>query len=83
MLLINIKPEHSWVNRHEFHFSLEPDRGKMFRQIADEPGKLVYIQADGDELSYILDKFHSIRWTRDTKVIRWYGEDARFILGNL
>jgi hypothetical protein len=56
-----------------------------------------YIQADGDELGYILNKFGNIpKLATDIKlekelhndsprayVMRWYGSDAAFIIGNL
>jgi len=40
------------------------------------------IQADGDELNYIEHRFWNVRWAKSS-VVRWYGEDAIFIVGNL
>ena len=43
------------------------------------------LQADGDELDYISDKFGLIAAPRPKgqQVVRYYGDQARFILGNL
>lgn len=53
-----------------------------------------YIQADGDELAYILNKFSGIPKLRDyevsgldhvpvARVMLWFGDDAKFIVANL
>lgn len=48
---------------------------------ADEVREL---QADGDELDYISDKFGIAALVpKGQKVVRYYGDQARFILGNL
>lgn len=43
------------------------------------------VQADGDELDYVLRRFENLCRTRDVslRVVRWYGELAQFIVGNL
>ena len=42
------------------------------------------IQADGDELDYISDKFGIAALVpRGERVVRYYGDQARFIVGNL
>ncbi len=41
------------------------------------------VQADGDELVYIETRFINLRNVRRTRVVRWYGDDAVFIVGNL
>lgn len=40
------------------------------------------VQADGDELEYVLRTFKGIR-SCDNRVIRWAGDDATFIVSNL
>jgi len=40
------------------------------------------VQADGDELRIILQQFHNLPTTGE-RIIRWYGDDAKFIVGNL
>jgi len=46
---------------------------------------VVSIQADGDELEYISDKFGLVAAPppKGQKVVIYYGEQARFIIGNL
>ena len=41
-----------------------------------------HVQADGDELELIRDKLSNIPMA-DRRVVKWYGEDARFIIMNL
>lgn len=56
---------------------------------------VIEVQADGDELDYLMRRFpfvvnnmpkemspDNIRWV-PSKVVRWYGDQARFIIGNL
>lgn len=47
-------------------------------------GEFVFtVQADGDELAKILQKVEGIRKVRHQNVVRWTGDDARFIVENL
>ena len=39
------------------------------------------IQANGDELEHILSKNNNIP-TSSKRVVRWYGDHAKFIVGN-
>lgn len=55
------------------------------------------VQADGDELLYLWNRFSFVRegrsidtrtkgttsWTAMPRVIRYFGDDAKFIVGNL
>lgn len=41
-----------------------------------------YVQADGDELNYILRKITNIPMAQQG-AIKWYGDHAKFIVGNL
>lgn len=41
------------------------------------------VQADCDELAYIENEFTGIPRVKGKWVVRWYGDDARFIAGNL
>lgn len=48
------------------------------------PDNVISIQADGDELDLICERFGvaAIR-PRGSNVVRWYGDTAKFIVGNL
>lgn len=41
------------------------------------------IQADGDELEYIKSYFCNLPFVTNKRVVIWFGDDARFIAGNL
>ena len=41
------------------------------------------IQADCDELEYIFKKFSNIPYVSNKRVVRWFGDHAKFIVGNL
>lgn len=43
----------------------------------------VMVQADGDELAVINDEIQGVRKAYKKRVVRWFGEDARFIVENL
>lgn len=40
------------------------------------------VQADGHELEYIQNRFTNLP-TVNNRVVRWYGDYAKFIVGNL
>lgn len=44
--------------------------------------KVVMVQADGDELGHIESEFSGLPMGKG-RVIRWFGDHARFIMGNL
>ena len=41
------------------------------------------VQADGDELEEILSQFANLLYHSDSAVQKWYGDTAKFIVGNL
>jgi hypothetical protein len=41
------------------------------------------VQADGDELDYILRNFKNIPVSTNVTVVRWFGDVAKFIAANL
>ena len=41
------------------------------------------VQADGDELEYIMKNFAGIPTCVNNRVVSWYGDHAKFIVGNL
>lgn len=41
------------------------------------------VQADGDELDYIKEKFSNIPFPTHKKAVAWYGDMAKFIVCNL
>jgi len=53
--------------------------GEEIPQIASITTK---VEADGDELMYILEHFKYLPHT-DEVIQRWYGDIAKFIVGNL
>lgn len=81
-----------FINQNERVFHLEQ---ACFRKLRDDstfrsekemmalhPGSPVRVQADGDELDFILSKFKGIRCCT-ARVQLWTGDDARFILDHL
>lgn len=45
---------------------------------------VMFIRADGDELEHVLDKFGvAALCPKDCMVVKWFGDTARFIIGNL
>ena len=65
-------------NHAEFHVPFSPLRLPRF--VNEE---IDYIQADGDELDYINANFLNIPNPFKKRVVRWFGEMARFIYNNL
>lgn len=52
--------------------------------IASTVEDVVMIQADGDELDYIINKFGvAAMRPKGNTVVKWYGDVAKFIVGNL
>jgi hypothetical protein len=45
--------------------------------------KVVEVQADGDELLFIATQFRNIPMALKPSVVRWFGDDAKFIAANL
>lgn len=43
----------------------------------------ISIQADGDELEYILNQFTDIPKSNTVRVMQWFGDHAKFIATNL
>ena len=73
MLYINFKnrPQKVWhVGRHS------PI------QLPEQVDYVTSVQADGGELEYVRQRFPNIHNT-GAFVIRWYGDEAKFIVGNL
>ncbi len=58
------------------HIGSGPMREKV------EPMFVDWIQADGDELTAIYRKFDKLPYCNE-RVVRWYGDTAKFIIGNL
>jgi len=48
-----------------------------------EINRTLAIQADGNELEYILRKFTNIPMVVDKRVMTWYGDTAKFIVKHL
>ena len=57
--------------------------GEKLGDIVGEPEFVVSVQADGDELAVINDEIQGVRKAYKKRVVRWSGEDARFIAENL
>jgi hypothetical protein len=43
---------------------------------------IVEVQADGDELEHIYNKAIGVRSAYNARVVRWFGDDAQFIVAN-
>ena len=57
--------------------------GQQFYMRKDDVHHVIMVQADDDELQYIYAHFNfSIPQVIDAKVVRWFGDDAKFIAGN-
>jgi hypothetical protein len=54
-----------------------------YRYHAEDASINITLQADGDELEYIKRKFNNISTVNGAHVVRWYGDHARFIIGNI
>lgn len=68
---------------HEWHVGMG-EGGSVLRALIEENGcDVLLVQADGDELALINDKFTGIRKAPGKRVVRWFGEDAKFIVENL
>ena len=65
-------------NSLEFHVPFAPAR---IPTLVNE--EIDYIQADCDELDYINNEFRNLPNPIHKRVVRWYGEMARFIYQNL
>lgn len=79
MLYIRIKNKHADVLDQERIWYIG-----CRKPITHDIGKYRYleIQADGDELEYIRDNFPGLVIPAKS-VVNWYGDMAKFILGNL
>lgn len=44
---------------------------------------LVEVQADGDELDFISVQYSNIPMVARNRIVRWFGDDAKFIVANL
>ncbi len=45
--------------------------------------KVTEVQADGHELEYIYENFTDLPHLSNGRVVRWFGDHARFIAGNI
>jgi hypothetical protein len=62
----------------EFHIPFAPAKIPKL-----ENEEISFIQADGHELDFILANFTNLPYPKGRRVVRWYGETARFIYQNL
>ena len=44
---------------------------------------IAHVQADGDELEFVNTSFTNLRTRQNKRVVRFYGDDAKTIAGNL
>lgn len=51
--------------------------------INDSIHEVIEVQASGDELQHIRHKLYNIRDNNDQPLIRWFGDEAKFIAANL
>lgn len=57
--------------------------GEDFSIPMHETDLVVSVQADGDELTHVIGKFAHLPYPRNTRVVRWFGDWAKLIAGNL
>jgi len=59
--------------------------GRVWRRFPQDAANVDFVQADGDELTYILDNFNNLPHYSgpNKRVHRWFGDHARLIVGNL
>ena len=57
--------------------------GRGNKEIKKYSVEVSSIQADGDELEHIEDKFNNIPTVKSERVVTWFGDDAKFIVANL
>jgi hypothetical protein len=55
-------------------------RGREMQKAAQD---VTMVQADGDELTFVLEEMQNLPRMTRRPVQRWYGTDAQFIAGNL
>jgi hypothetical protein len=52
------------------------------KKIATEPKDVAEVQADGDELSYIVGEMKNVPYSLNKRVQRWFGDMAQHIVAN-
>ena len=66
------------------HIELHVPFGKSYERPDTEKEEIDYVQADGDELDYVLNTFIYLpRPLTGKPVVKWFGDDAKFIYFNL
>lgn len=58
-----------------------PENVHVGQAIGTRASRINYVQASGDELEYIRHRYRNIPMVT-SKVVRWYGDDAKFICAN-
>ena len=56
--------------------------GQINDNMRNSVSNIISIQADGDELNHIHQNFSNIPFRKDKRVVKFYGETAKFIMGN-
>jgi hypothetical protein len=59
--------------------------GQKLKLYVEEINEIHMVQADGDELEHILSNFKNLPAVAPTykRVVRWWGNDAKFIASNI
>jgi hypothetical protein len=68
------------TNQHMWYVGGNTD---ILRQLADNVHQPVSVQADGHELDAIKIQFGNLPYCTNARVVRFYDDHARFILGNI
>lgn len=74
--MLCIYTDDSW-NQHSSEWHVGEEKPKAEAQFVTS------VQADGDELHHILMEFQNLPQSTHKKVVSWYGDHAKFIVGNL
>lgn len=45
--------------------------------------RVVAVNADGDELQYIISRFPNLPYCNHRGLVQWFGDHAKFIVANL
>ncbi len=79
--MLSIKIEDDYWMPQDWHVGDGPIMGIFVPGNALE--RVVMVQVDGHELEAVKDQLRYLPGSYTGRVVRWYGDHARFIIGNL
>ncbi len=57
--------------------------GEPVNQVFLTNNEILRVQADCDELNYVIDHFPNLPYSNNTRTVAWYGDLAKLIAMNL